>query len=298
LRGGNLSLEDLAAFVAAAERGSLTAAARALGVPKSTVSRRVARLEEALGQPLVHRTARSFRLTEAGDALLRRSAPALADLRDALRQSQDAASGPSGDLRISVPIDLAGSRRFCSMIVSFGTAWPSIRLTVDATDRMVDLANEGFDAAVRLHTRPLDSRASVMARRLEPAQMGLFASTGYLARRGRPSTVAELVDHDLIRIDRAGAPWGLLDRVPSLDPRAVGRRGLSTTTLSFGAAAAVAGAGIAVLPSFVADALPDIERVLPEVALPPLSMSVVWPESRRQSSRLRAFLDTVIEAFG
>src|SRR5690606_30275128 len=123
-----MALEDLASFVAAAQHGSLTAASRALGVPKSTISRRLARLEEEVGQQLVRRTSRTFRLTEAGEALYRRSAPALLDLDEALQATRDAGATPAGELRITALVDLGGSHVFASWMAEFTRTWPRIRL--------------------------------------------------------------------------------------------------------------------------------------------------------------------------
>src|SRR5690606_11309583 len=150
-----MSLEDLASFVAAADQGSLTGAAHALGVPKSTISRRLARLEEALGQQLAWRTSRTFRLTEAGEALYRRSAPALLDLDEALGAARDASTEPAGALRITAPVDLGGSAPMAEAMVRFAQTWPRLQLEVDLSDRVVDLVAEGVDVACRLHTGPL-----------------------------------------------------------------------------------------------------------------------------------------------
>jgi len=295
-----MTLEDLASFVTAVDNGSLTGAARALGVPKSTISRRLARLEESLGQQLVLRTSRAFRLTEAGEALYRRSAPALLDLDAAVDAERDAAAEPVGALRVTAPVDLGGSAPFASAMVRFAAAWPRLRLTVDLSDRIVDLVAEGVDVGCRLHTGPLEDRASLKVRRLRQVAMGLFATQAYLDHAGRPVRLAELNAHELVRFERPGGagPWPLLEQLPDLDGRATRGRGVTTTSMSFAAAAVAAGAGIGLLPVLVAQALPTaVERVLPEVDVAAPTLSIVWPASRQLSPRVRAFVDFMAATF-
>lgn len=302
---GAASLEDLASFVGAVEKGSLTGAAKALGVPKSTISRRLARLEEALGQQLVLRTSRAFRLTEAGDALYRRSAPALLDLDLALEATRDAAAEPAGPLRVTAPVDLGSSAPFAAAMVRFAASWPKLRLTVDLSDRLVDLVAEGVDVACRLHTSPLEDRASLKVRRLRELEMGLFASRDYLAAAGRPRRQADLGAHALVRVERPGGtgPWPLMAQLPSRSKAEnavggdTGRRGVVTTSMSFAAAAVEAGAGIGLLPLLVADGLSGVEPVLPGLVTTAPTLSLVWPASRQLSPRVRAFVDFMAANF-
>lgn len=304
-----MSLENLASFVTAVDQGSLTGAAKVLGVPKSTVSRRLARLEETLGQQLVLRTSRAFRLTEAGEALYRRSAPALLDLDLAMEATRDAATTPVGALRVTAPVDLGSSAPFASAMARFAARWPRLRLSVDLSDRLVDLVAEGVDVACRLHTGPLEDRASLKVRRLMPLAMGLFATREYLERAGRPDSVSALETHALVRLDRGehtGRPRGAnpLPFFEELAPHeggaaATGRSlGLTTSSMSFAAAAVASGAGIGLLPRLVAEGLPTpVEQVLPELELAAPTLSLVWPSSRQLSPRVRAFVDFMAETF-
>ncbi len=111
-----MGLEEIGSFVEVAEQGSLAAAARVLGLPKSTVSRRIARLEQELGQELVRRGARALRLTEAGEVLYQRSAPAVRELVDAARLFRDGGAAPNGDLRLTLPVELALSAAFARLL--------------------------------------------------------------------------------------------------------------------------------------------------------------------------------------
>lgn len=293
-------LIELASFVAAVDHGSFTAAARALKVPKSTISRRLARLEEALGQQLVQRNSRAFRLTEAGEILYRRSGPALLDIDEAMEATRDAGAEPAGALRVTAPVDLGGSAPFAAAMAQFAVTWPRLRLTVDLSDRLVDLIAEGVDVACRMHTGPLEDRASLMARRLRKVEMGLFATVDYLDRAGRPRELADLSAHTLVRIERPDvpSPWPLLKGLRELDATSGPGRGLTTTSMSFAAAAVNAGAGIGLLPVLVAQTGPvPLERVLPQAEIAAPTLSLVWPASRHLSPRVRAFVDFMVATF-
>ncbi|MFZ5479666.1 MAG: LysR substrate-binding domain-containing protein [Myxococcota bacterium] len=286
-----MGLEEIGTFVEAAERGSLTAAAKALGVPKSTVSRRIARLEEELGAELVRRSARSFRLTEAGEALFRRSAPAIRDVREATRRVHDDAAEVSGELRVTVPVDIGASPPLVRLFVAFRAAHPKVRLSIDLTDRLVDLVDEGYDFAFRVHYGQLADRSGLKVRRLTRLTAGLYASRAYLDRRGRPAHPDALADHDAVTLDR-----------PMVRDRWVLRRGeeegefpirpvILANGMAFVPAAVDAGAGIGLVPDVVAALLKDAERVLPDWEMPAVELSLLWPASRVASPRVRAFLD-------
>jgi DNA-binding transcriptional LysR family regulator len=294
-----MGLEDIGTFVEAVERGSLTAAARELGVPKSTVSRRIARLEKDLGHELIRRSSRTFRLTEVGEAFYRRSAPAIKDLAEATQTIADVGSEPEGDLRITAPIDLGSSPSLVAHLVAFRAAYPKVRLVIDLSDRFVDVAAEGFDVALRIHQAPLEDRTTLKVRRVGPFTVGLYASPAYLDRVGRPTHPSELARHEVVGISRLGTDerWMLRRAQSKPMPFAV-RASLVTTNMSFVPAALEAGAGIGLVANFIAQpalARGSLERVLPEWEVPAASLSIVWPETRHASSRLRAFLDFTAE---
>lgn len=291
-----MSLEAIGTFVVAAERGSLSAAARALGVPKSTVSRRIVRLEAELGVELVRRTSRTFRLSEAGEVLYRRSAPAVRDLEEAARSACDAAAQPTGELRLAAPLDLGAAYPFASLVSNFTQAYPQVRVSVDLADRFVDLAAEGYDLAIRVHARPLDDRAGLRVRRLGRAGCGLYASPAYLERHGTPQHPAELVHHRTVSVSRAEAAAGWPLVAPgATEPEIVPiRPHLLASSIGFVPAALVADAGIGfVFDLLVRDHLAAgrLVRVLPDWPPPSPTMSVVWPASRHTAPRVRAFLD-------
>jgi DNA-binding transcriptional LysR family regulator len=294
-----MGLEDIGTFVQVAERGSLSAAARELGVPKSTVSRRIARLERELGQQLIRRSSRAFRLTEVGQTLYKQSAPAIRDLAEATRAVSDVGHEPRGDLRITAPIDLGTAPRFVEFLIAFHDAFPKVRISIDITDRYVDLAAEGYDLAFRVHSHALEDRASLKMRRIGPFTVGLYASPRYLDRAGRPSHPSELAQHATVGVLIIGADerWPLAHAggKPEVFPIAPA---LLTSNVSFLPAALEAGAGIGLIANYIAQAAVArgaLEHVLPEWELPPAALSLVWPASRHDSPRLRAFLDFTAE---
>jgi DNA-binding transcriptional LysR family regulator len=296
-----VGLDDIRTFVIAARRGSLSGAARDLGVPKSTVSRRIARLEDELGQELIRRSSRTFRMTEAGEALFARSAPAIHDLDEATAIVRGAGPEPAGDLRITAPVDVGSSPAFVRFCVAFRDAYPKIKLTVDLTDRYVDVVAEGYDLAFRIHARPLESRTTLKARKLGPLAIGIYASPAYLKRRGRPTHPSELLDHDVIGVVRpeGGERW-LLRRNDEKPVWFEVRPSLLTSSMPFLPSAVEAGAGLGLVADLVMAPLVDagtVERVLPEWEVPPATFSLVWPASRVEVPRLRALLDFIAADF-
>lgn len=187
-------LNQVATFVRVVEAGSFTAAALVLGLPKSSVSRAVARLEDELGVRLLQRTTRSLHLTDTGRAFYERSRSALASLDEAAGHAADEGASPRGTVRLTAPIDI-GIFDLAETLAEFLAAHPAIRVELSLTGRYVDLVAEGFDLAIR--GGELED-SSLVARKVGEGDFGLFASPSYLARRGTPVTVAELATHDFV----------------------------------------------------------------------------------------------------
>lgn len=292
-----MGLIELETFIRVAETGSLTAAARLLGVPTSTVSRRVARLEEDLGQQLVLRTARSLRLTDAGVAVHERCAQPLRDIEEVERAVRDHDAEPHGDLRVTAPADLGSTEPFVRVITEFRAAWPHVRVLVDLTDRVVDLVAERVDVAVRAHVTPLADRSSLMTRRVGSLVSGLFASRAYLDARGLPATPAALRDHACVATNRgrASRTWSLLPRGGgpgvdvAIDPV------ILVNDMNFVRHAVEGGAGIGMLPDLYAGS--TLVRVLPDWVFPAGHLSLVWPAGRALSPRVRKFIDFMPRLF-
>jgi DNA-binding transcriptional LysR family regulator len=191
---GAVSLDAIGVFVQVAEAASFRHAAEALGVPRSTVSRKVAELEAQLGARLLRRTTRSVALTEAGRAYLRACQPALGALGEAARTISHGALEARGRLRVTAS-GAFGERFLGAIVEEYLRENPRVEIEVLLTDRYVDLVQEGFDVAFRAGAV---GDPSLVARELARGSLRCVASAGYLERRGTPRRPAELVEHDCI----------------------------------------------------------------------------------------------------
>ncbi|MEN9893380.1 MAG: hypothetical protein RLY78_3675 [Pseudomonadota bacterium] len=244
--------------------GSYTAAARRLGVSKAAVSQRMAELERAAGVPLVSRTTRSVRLTEAGQRLVDGTGSAYAQIAAAFAGIQDLASAPQGRVRVTAPVALA-RQQIMPLLPDFLREHPQVRIELDLSDRLVALAPEGFDLAIRHTHAPPETH---VAWTLCATRSLLVASAGYLQERGVPAVPGDLVRHDCLHYLRPGdtPAWqlqhadGRKQTVPVAGCLAAGNSEILRE-------AAIAGLGIALLPDFSAQgALRDgrLRVVLPD----------------------------------
>ncbi|WP_437849610.1 LysR substrate-binding domain-containing protein [Sorangium sp. So ce363] len=291
--GGHLG--EMRAFLEVARRQSFSAAARALGLTSSSVSKQVARLEERLGAQLLRRTTRRVSLTEAGNLYAERTDRILSDIEEAQRAVADLDGTPRGTLRISAPTVL-GSIRVAPAVLACRARYPELRIDLDLTDRIVDLVAERIDVAVRLAAEI--SPASLVARRLADDLRVLCASPRYLRRHGTPRCLEDLADHDCITLNlEPVARWTLVgpegERVV---PVSGTFRSSDTITLRD---AAVAGVGLANLPDYVVqDQLESgaLRRVLPEYGASKRASFAVYAAPARAA--VRVVVDALARAMG
>jgi DNA-binding transcriptional LysR family regulator len=289
------ALEDLEAFVRVAETGSFTAAAKRMRLPKSTISRRIARLEAGLDTALVVRTSRKVGLTEAGAVYLERVAPALSKIDEASRAAREERERPRGHLRVTAPFDVA-MVWLAPKIASFRSKHPEVTIEVLVDDRRLDLAAEGIDLAVRAATRLEDS--SLVARKIATATLALWASPAYLKKRGTPRSPDDLARHDLI-VHRASQERGVLLLHGPGGERAVQvRAAIGSNDFPFVYRLAAEGGGVAVLPSILASAEAPLARVLPDWTLGTSSLYLVHASAQLVPAKVRAFRDHLIEHAG
>lgn len=290
---GTPDLNDLVAFAAVAETRSFSAAARRLELPKSTVSRAIARLEDALDVQLVHRTTRSVALSTAGTALYEKIAVPLASLRQSVGELPADEEQLSGSIRITAPPDF-GTAVLADVVQRFTTLHPHVEVDLRLTNELVDLVAEGIDVALRFSTQRLRD-SSLHARRLCPSVLQLFASPAYLARRGVPRAPRDLADHEWVRFRgtatfRLEGPDGHVDVVP--------RGRLVSNDMLYIRSALLNDAGVAALPTFLCDAdaaAGRLVRVLPRWATQSSSLWLVRPGGRNAPPKVAAFVDLVIE---
>jgi DNA-binding transcriptional LysR family regulator len=289
---------DLFLFARVVEEGSFSRAAARMGLPKSTVSRRVAALEAQLGERLLLRTTRKLTVTDFGVLVLEHARHVVEDVAAAASIAHNRQIEPSGRLRVSMPNDLA-NLVLAPMLAEFTLLHPAITLEVDLSARFVDLVGENFDVAIRMGE--LRDDASLAARRLAVFTAGLFAAPAYIALRGTPSEPEALMEHDALRIlARTGdpMPWILArgdERWEGIPP---GRTTANSPELLI--RMALAGAGITVANEHFA--VPYLQRgelveVLPDWRLPPVGAWAVFPGRRLMPARTRVFLDALATRF-
>jgi DNA-binding transcriptional LysR family regulator len=291
-----LKLDDIASFVAVAEAGSISEAARRLRLSKSVVSERLAEIERSLGALLVHRTTRKLSLTEDGAAFLERAARILREVEEATADMAERRGSLSGPLRISAPVTF-GRLHLGPALFPFLARHPKLEMTLELEDRRVDAAADGFDAVIR-HGPIEDSR--LVAWRLAPSRRVLVASPEYLARAGMPTSIEQLHTHrGIFYMNRGVADWRFHGPAGAVNVRA--RVALRVNNGDMMRDAAAAGLGVALLPTFIVGAAIKsgaLRVVDVGVAAAEEHIVLAHPEGRRSSAKLRAFADSLREAIG
>jgi DNA-binding transcriptional LysR family regulator len=290
-------LDDFYYFAKVMEHGGYAKAARALGIPKSRLSRHVAALETRLGVRLVNRSTRRFVVTEVGQEVRRHAAAMLAEADAAVEAVEFARAEPSGVVKASCPVALAQTA-MAQYLPEFLTRYPKIRLMLHATNRRVDVINEGFDVAVRVRTVPTGEDGLVM-RTFGSSSNFLVASRQYLDERGRPERPEQISQYATLSFspETDRQTWELFDAEGTSvqiehTPRLV------CHDFPMLRAAVLSGLGIALLPESVVRADLDsgtIERVLPAWTLPLGVFHVVFPTRRGLLPSVRAFIDFLAE---
>lgn len=293
-----MDLNRVSAFVRVVQDGTFTAAAKTLGLPKSSISRSVAQLEEDLGIRLLHRTTRQLHLTDAGAAFYERVSRALGDIDEATSAAADTQVDLSGVVRVTAPVDL-GVWALAPIVARFARTHPKIRVELSLTGRVVDLVAEGFDLAVR--AGPLRD-SSLIARRVGELQSVAYASPKYLARRGHPKELGDLAQHDcvLFRSTSGRAVWELSRHGGA--PASVEVTGrVATDDMSFVRKAVLAGCGIGLLPTFLcarAAATGRIVRVLPDWEQTGAVLHLAYPSARFVPQRVIALRELLLRELG
>ncbi|AZU04609.1 LysR family transcriptional regulator [Glycocaulis alkaliphilus] len=292
-------LNELYLFAQVVEHGGFAAAGRAIAVPKSRLSRKVAQLEERLGVTLIHRSTRQFAVTEAGQLFYRHCAAMIAQAQAAEDAMAATRSEPQGTIRVSCPV-LIVEKVLAPLIANFMARYPKVQVRLESTNRRVDVIEEGFDMAIRVRPPPLEDSGLIL-RQLATHRGALVASPDLAARLGIPATPEDIGRFDTLSMtSRSGehvialtAPDGAVHRVRHT-PRLV------TDDMEALRQAALAGIGLAALPRLLVH--DDIEAgrltaLLPDYELPGGLAHVVFPSRRGLIPAVRLFMDELPGAF-
>ena len=286
-------IECMRAFVATVGANGFAAAARALDVPRSKISKQIHALEEAIGVQLLQRTTRSLHLTEAGAEYYDACRDVIASLDEAEQRARTGMGEIRGVLRVNAPMSF-GLSRLGPLIPRFNELHPNVELQVVLSDQQVDPVKGGFDVTIRIASLP-DS--SMIARSLAPAPRIMVASPDYLAREGTPQTPKDLAHHKCLS-------YGYLQSGVSLQlcngketQRVTVSGPLHANNGDILAQAAVAGMGIALLPNFIIERAVADGRLVPVLCdweAPAITVNAVYPSSRRVPMKTRAFIDFLV----
>lgn len=297
-----MDLNHVAVFAEVVRAGSFTAAAVTLGLPKSSVSRTVARLEDELGVRLLHRTTRALGLTDAGRVYYERVQRALGALSEAASVASDDSLEPRGLVRMTAPSDM-GAMELVGMLARFRADHPEITVEIALSGRFVDLVEEGFDLAIR--GGRLDD-STLVARRIGSTDFALFAAPSYVARRGTPNTLDELSQHDCVYYKgREARPAWRLTGPSGVEERVELRAVVMADELGFVRRAVENGMGIGLLPVLVEmrcneharARANELVRVLPQFANVGGSLYIVTPPLEHVPLRVRLLRDFLIAEF-
>jgi DNA-binding transcriptional LysR family regulator len=287
-----MDIEELRTFVEVADAGGVSPAARRLGLSKSIVSRRLARLEADLGVQLLARTTRGAALTEAGTTFRDYAARVCAEIDNA-KEVILPAGELRGRLRIAAPLTF-GPTHLAPVIADMGRRHPKLEIYTCYTDRFVDLISEGYDCAIRVGFLP-DS--NLIARRIGPVRASLVASPSYIRENGAPESPDEILAHQAVM--QVNESWQFLDGGKKITIRPQGRFRADNGTALI--PAVVAGLGIACLPDGVIEPhlkAGELVRIMTGYPLPEAGIFVIRPPGHHSSRNIRVLTEILVECFG
>ena len=290
-------LERMAIFAAVVEARGFSEAARRLGLSKSLVSKQITRLEKNVGARLLHRTTRSMSLTEAGAAFYEHCARIVEEQAQARLAVGRLHAGPRGVLKISASVAF-GTLHIAPALPEFLARNPEVRVDMVIADRLVDLADEGFDVAIRIAARVGDN---LVARRLAPVNRRICATPGYFKGHGVPRTPEDLATHNCLTYTYAEPrdAWRLRGPRGNVDVHVNGNLRLNDDEAL--SAAVLGGLGIALLPTFIVGRdlqAGRLRAVMSEYVPHASHIHAVYLPTRHLPAKVRAFIDFLRERFG
>tara|TARA_R110002110_G_scaffold415612_4_gene651946 strand:+ start:22094 stop:22993 length:900 start_codon:yes stop_codon:yes gene_type:complete len=285
-----IDLNDMAIFSRVVDHGGFSAAGRALGVPKSRISRRVAALEESLGVRLLERNTRTVKITEVGEIFYRHCKRIQDEAEHASVSVSQMLESPRGLLRVGASVT-TGQHLLSPLMAEFMGRYPDVQLEIVLANRRIDILEEGFDLLVRVGDL---EDSTLISKHLGESRFCLYASPTYLAARGLPADPGDLADHDCLTMSDVASPanWRLTDRqstrTVSIRPRLAINDFPSLCQIVAG------GGGIASLPSYLCAELEQqgrLVQILSDWSLPPVEFHALYPSHRGVTPKVRVFLD-------
>lgn len=290
-----LNLNDVFYFVQTIDHGGFAPAARKTGVPKSTLAKRVTALEAELGVRLIQRSSRRFTVTDLGKEFYRHGAAMLIEAEAAENVVKGRLAEPSGVVRITSSVPTA-QHALAEPLLALASTYPKLQISLDATDRFVDVLQEGFDIAVRDHFAPLPD-SGLVQRTLCKDPIYLLASPEYVAQRGAPQTPDELTSHDGIVTSLSTRTWSLVSDAAEVALAAPLPR-MAANESSILLSAAKSGYGITCLPRRLCEPAlraGELIRVLPAWTGGVVTTTLLMPHRRGQLPSVRAVADLLAE---
>lgn len=286
-----MDIEDLRTFVEVADAGGVTSAAHRLGLSKSIVSRRLARIEDELGVQLLARTTRGATLTEAGAIFRDHAARACVEL-DTAKETILPAGELRGRLRVAVPLSF-GPTHLAPVLAELARRHPHLHVHASYSDRVVDIVSEGYDCAIRLGYL---QDSTLVARCVGPILGLLVASPEYIKTYGAPGTPGEILEHEALM--QGTETWQFMDGDKVVTVRPQGRfKGDNGTAL---VAAAVAGIGVAMLPDGLVKphiATGTLVQIMKPYPVRPAGIFVVRPPGQHPARKVRVLTEMLLECF-
>ena len=290
-------IDAMRAFVTVVNEGSFTHAADRLAMSPQLASKYVSQLEQHLGVRLLNRTTRKLHLTEAGSRYHQHAQQVLNDIDDMENQLGDLQTRARGLLRISAPVSFA-TRQMAGLLSDFQAGHPEVGIDLQLNDRKVDIVEEGFDIALRIgHLKS----SSLIAKRIAPVRLVFCASPGYLAEHGTPEHPEDLRHHRYLRYSYLDPDASTAVQQGFQNSRHDSRPDLISNNGDVLVAAAIAGAGIALQPTFISGAAirsGQLRVVLPEYEPQPMSLYAVYAHRQLLASKVRCFVDFIDGYFG
>lgn len=293
-----VDLNGFTVFAKVAELGGFTAAADALGLSKSMVSRQVSALEDQLGVRLLNRTTRRINLTEAGTVVFERAQRIVAEAQEAAEEATCVEGAVRGQLRINAPMSF-GISQLGPVMPEFMERYPEINVDLVLNDRRVDLIEEGFDVSLRISAL---TDSSLIARQLAPVERYIVGAPAYFEKHGVPKRPADLADHDFMLYTLLARPNQLEMTNAKGEKEQVELKG---RFLCNNADAMVGmmlkGMGLVFSPDVLCHEhlkSGKLVRVLEDWSVPPLTLHAIYPHTRHLAAKVRAFVDFTVEKFG